>query len=162
MKYLIAVLAIPTLAMAAGANPDAHFYKSAAEGGMAEVEMGRMAEQKSSNPKVKDFAAMMVKDHSAANEELKSLAASKNVTLPSGPGAHADASKVKLEALSGVSFDKSYIAAQVQAHKSTVALLNKEISSGQDDDAKAFARKILPTVESHLKAADELASAEKH
>lgn len=160
MKYLIALLAVPTLA--AAANPDAHFYKSAAAGGIAEVEMGRIAEEKSNNPKVKDFAAMMVKDHSAANEELKSLAASKNVTLPSGPGAHGAASKAKLEALSGASFDKSYIAAQLQAHKSTVALLNKEISSGQDDDAKAFARKILPTVESHLKAVDELASAEKH
>lgn len=157
MKYLAAVLALPVLALAAQTNPDTHFYRTAAAGGIGEVAMGRIAEQKGSDPKVKEFAAMMVKDHSAANEELKSLAASKNVSLPDGPGARADAEKAKLDLLSGASFDKSYIRNQVAAHKSTIALLNKEISSGRDDDAKAFARKILPTVRSHLKAANELA-----
>jgi len=157
MKYLAAVLALPVLALAAQTDPDTHFYKAAAAGGIGEVEMGRIAEQKSSDPKVKEFAAMMIKDHSAANEELKSLAASKSVSLPDGPGAHADAAKAKLQLLSGASFDKYYLSNQIAAHKSTVALLNKEISSGQDDEAKAFARKILPTVRSHLKAADQLA-----
>jgi len=157
MKYLAAVLALPVLALAAQTNPDTHFYKAAAAGGMGEVEMGRMAQEKSNDPQVKEFAAMMVKDHSAANEELKSLAASKAVSLPEGPGTRAEAEKAKLQMLSGASFDKSYIAGQIADHKRTIALLNKEISSGQDDEAKAFARKILPTVRAHLRAANELA-----
>lgn len=159
MKYLglCALLVAPLMALAAATNPDSHFYTAAARGGMGEVEMGRLAQEKSSDTKVKDFAAMMVKDHSAANEQLQTLASSKNIKLPTGPGAHADATKMKLEALSGSSFDKAYIKAQLKAHRETVALLKKEISSGQDEDAKAFARKVLPTVEDHLKAADSLA-----
>jgi putative membrane protein len=100
---------------------------------------------------------MMVKDHSAANQELKSLAASKNVSLPDGPGVAAQAKKAKLEALSGSTFDKAYLANQIKAHQSTVTLLQTEISSGKDPDAKAFAQKVLPTVQSHLSAAEKIA-----
>jgi putative membrane protein len=164
MKYFAfcALLVMPLTALAADANPDARFYKAAAQGGLAEVQAGQLAEQKSSNPKVKDFAAMMVKDHSAANDELTTLAASKGVTLPSDISVAQKAGNAKLEVLSGGSFDKSYIKSQVQAHKSTVTLLQKEISSGQDDDAKAFARKILPTVRSHLKAINSIAQDSPH
>ena len=161
MRYLglCALLAIPLVASAADSTPDSKFYKAAAEGGMAEVETARLAQDKSSNPKIKDFAAMMIKDHSAANDGLKTLAASKNVTLPSGPSIGQKASKAKLEILSGETFDKSYIKNQIQAHKSTAALLRKEIATGQDPEAKAFARKIQPTVRAHLKAIDEIAAA---
>jgi putative membrane protein len=159
MRYLAlcALLAIPLVASAA--DTDSKFYKAAAEGGMAEVETAKLAQDKGSNPKIKDFAAMMIKDHSAANEELKSLAASKSVTLPSGPSVGQKASKAKLEMLSGETFDKSYIKNQISAHKSTAALLRKEIATGQDAEAKAFARKIQPTVRAHLKAINEIAAA---
>src|SRR5579864_8800068 len=66
-------------------SPDASFYKNAAEGGMAEVELGNLAQKNGKSQSVKDFGAMMVKDHSAANEKLKSVAAAKNVALPSSP-----------------------------------------------------------------------------
>jgi putative membrane protein len=144
---------VPLASFAAGGSPDESFYKSAAEGGMAEVDLGNLADQKSNNPKVKDFAAMMVKDHSAANEKLRALASSKDISLPTSAGASNTVTKGKLEALKGDSFDKSYIKSQVKAHVDTVSLLHKEIASGQDPDAKAFARSILPTVQSHLKAA---------
>jgi putative membrane protein len=144
--------AAPLAAFAAGGSPDESFYKSAAQGGMAEVELGNLAAQKSDNPKVKDFAAMMVKDHSAANEKLRTLASSKDISLPTSAGAANTVTKGKLEVLKGESFDKSYIKSQVKAHVDTVSLLKKEIASGQDSDAKAFARSILPTVEAHLKA----------
>ena len=100
---------------------------------------------------------MMVKDHSAANDQLKALAASKNIDLPGGLGAAAHAKKAELEVLSGQAFDKSYVSNQIKAHEDTVTLLRKEIASGQDADAKAFAQKALPTVEAHLKAADKIA-----
>ncbi|MBV8145306.1 MAG: DUF4142 domain-containing protein, partial [Gammaproteobacteria bacterium] len=84
MKFLILAtltLAAP-LALAAGTSPDHSFYRSIAEGGMSEVDMGKLAAQKSTDPKVKSFAQMMVKDHSAANHKLQSLASSKQIALP--------------------------------------------------------------------------------
>jgi putative membrane protein len=156
--YLYALIAAaPTLVFAAS-DPDLSFYKGLAKGGMAEVDLGKLAQEKASDPGVKDFAAMMVKDHSAANEQLESLASSKNIKLPSGPGTSADAERLKLKALSGAHFDKDYVANQVKAHKATVEMLQKEIASGQDADAKAFAQKVLPTVQAHLSAAQKLAS----
>ena len=104
---------------------------------------------------------MMVKDHSAANEELKPLAASKNVKLPSGPDTMHEAKKLELKALSSESFDKSYVSNQVKGHKATVDLLNKEIESCQDADAKAFAQKVLPTVQAHLSAIEKIAAAKR-
>jgi putative membrane protein len=151
-----AVLALPVLAFAAS-SPDEHFYKALAEGGLAEVEAGQLAQQKSSDPQIVKFAAMMVKDHSAANEQLKALADSKGISLPSKPGMTQMAEKAKLDMLSGDTFNKSYIKNQVASHQDTIKLLRKEIASGQDADAKAFAQKILPTVRSHLKAIDEIA-----
>jgi len=159
MRWLVIALltAVPLAAFAAGGSPDESFYKSAAEAGMGEVELGNLAAQKSSDPKVKDFAQMMVKDHSAANEKLRALASSKEISLPTGAGAANTMTKGKLEVLTGGAFDKSYIKGQVKAHVDTVALLHKEIASGQDADAKAFARSVLPTVQGHLKAARAIA-----
>jgi putative membrane protein len=79
MKHLIlaALIAAPLTAMAAASDPDSSFYKALAEGGVAEVADGKLAETRAADPKIKDFAAMMVKDHSAANQELKALATSR-------------------------------------------------------------------------------------
>ena len=156
-SLLALMLGLPALAIAAS-NPDASFYKSAAEGGIAEVEAGQLAQDKGTSQQVKDFGAMMVKDHSAANEKLKSLAASKNITLPASPSVGQMASKTKLNVLSGDTFDKSYVKGQISAHRQTIALFRKEIGSGEDADAKAFATATLPTVRSHLKAITAVAA----
>jgi putative membrane protein len=162
MKFLViaTLTAAAPLAFAAGSSPDHSFYHSLAEGGMAEVDLGQLAEQKGSDPKVKQFAQMMVKDHTAANEKLDALAASKQVALPKTLDASHEAEKTKLSGLSGASFDKAYVQSQVQAHEKTVALLEKEISSGEDAGAKSFAQSVLPTVKHHLEAARTLASEE--
>ena len=151
-RILLSVFFLPALALGAN-SPDSSFYKHAAEAGMGEVELGKLAEAKAADTSVKDFAAMMVKDHSAANEKLRVLASSKDISLPTSAGASNTVAKSELEVRTGDSFDKSYIKSQVKAHVDTVRLLHKEIASGQDPDAKAFARSILPTVQSHLKAA---------
>jgi len=161
LMILAALSALPIAAFAADATPDMSFYKSLAEGGIAEVRDGKLAEAKAADPKIKDFGAMMVKDHSAANQELMTLAQSKGIKLPDGPGMGADATKMKLNVLadlSGASFDKSYVKGQVKAHRDTVALLQNEISTGKDPEAKAFAQKVLPTVQSHLKAIEGIAT----
>jgi putative membrane protein len=157
MKTLmICVMALPLVAFAASNSPDESFYKKAAEGGIAEIELGKLAKEKSPDPKVMDFGAMMVKDHSAANEKLQALAQSKDIKLPTRSSIADMATKTKLDVLTGETFDKSYLKSQVKAHQETLALLNKEISSGQDPDAKAFAQSILPTVQAHLKAVHAL------
>jgi putative membrane protein len=160
MNRLLAflILAAPLAAFGADANPDASFYKNAAEGGLFEVDAGNLAQQKSSNQAVKDFGAMMVKDHTAANQKLQSIAASKNITLPTSASMKQMATKAKLDVLSGDTFDKSYIKSQVAAHEQTVALFQKEIATGQDPDAKAFASQTLPTVRAHLKAIRSIAA----
>jgi len=145
---------------AAADSPDAAFYKNAAEGGIAEVEAGKLAQQKSANREVKNFGAMMVKDHTAANDKLKTLADSKGISLPSSSSVEQLAGKAKLEVLTGDTFDKSYIKGQVSAHQDTIALFKKEIASGQDPDAKAFAKMTLPTVRVHLKAINAIAAAQ--
>jgi putative membrane protein len=148
--------AMPLLAFGAD-NPDASFFKHAAEGGIAEVEAGNLAQSKGNSQAVKDFGAMMVKDHSAANDKLKSIADAEGVSLPTSSSAMQMASKVKLEALSGDTFDKSYIKNQITAHRRTVALFRKEIASGSDAQAKAFATETLPTIRSHLKKIEQIA-----
>jgi putative membrane protein len=155
--FFALMLTLPMAALAAS-NPDASFYKHAAEGGISEVDAGHLAQDKGNSQKVKDFGAMMVKDHSAANEKLQTLASSKNVTLPTTASVGQMATKAKLDVLSGDTFDKSYVKGQISAHRDTIALFRKEISSGQDDDAKAFATATLPTVRAHLKAITAIAT----
>ncbi|WP_426329801.1 DUF4142 domain-containing protein [Pedobacter sp. R-06] len=129
---------------------DAKFTTQAAVGGMAEVELGKMALEKSSNPQVKEFATMMVKDHGMANTELMAIAKQKNITLPSTVD---DEHKKKMDDLSkksGADFDKAYVDAMVSGHKSTLKLMEDELRDAKDADLKAFATKTAPIVQSHL------------
>jgi len=154
--FLLLLLAAPLAVFADSA--DSSFYKNAAEGGLFEVDAGNMAQAKGNSQAVKDFGAMMVKDHSAANDKLKSLAATKGLTLPTSASVAEMATKTKLDVLSGDTFDKSYIKSQLRAHRQTIALFKKEIASGQDADAKAFATETLPTVRAHLQAIVKIAN----
>jgi putative membrane protein len=157
-RFAAFIASVLPLAAFAASSPDAAFYKHAAEGGMAEVQLGNLAQEKSSNPSVKDFGAMMVKDHSAANEKLKSIAASKNIKLPSSPSVAQMGTKTKLKVLSGETFDKSYVKGMIKDHQEDIAEFKKEAASGQDPDAKAFAQATLPTLETHLKRIRAIAS----
>ncbi len=152
------LLALPVLALAADKTPDGSFYKNAAEAGIAEVDAGNLAAQKASDSKVKDFGQMMVKDHTAANDKLKTIAAGKGITLPTSASVGQMATQAKLKVLTGQTFDDSYVKGQVKAHQDTVGLLKKEIASGQDPEAKSFAQSILPTVQAHLKAIRTIAA----
>jgi putative membrane protein len=159
MKTLIALLltSLPALALAQYSNPDKSFYEHAAQGGRVEVAAGKLAQKNGASQAVKDFGAMMVEDHSASNKKLKKLADSKSVKLPE-PSLTQEAKLKMLEMKSGSSFDKDYIESQVKAHKETLELLKKEIDSGKDADAKAFASEILPTVEAHLVKINQIAA----
>lgn len=162
VKSMLALLILiaPLAAVGADSNPDATFYKMAAEGGIAEVGAGNLAQQKGNNQAVKDFGAMMVKDHSAINDKLQALAASKNISLPTSASIGEMATKAKLDVLSGDTFDKSYIKSQIKDHRGAIALFKKEINSGQDPDAKAFASATLPTLRMHLNTIKTIAANE--
>jgi putative membrane protein len=132
------------------AEGDAMFATEAAAGGMAEVELGKIALAKSANAKVKDFANMMVNDHGKANEELKAIAATKNITLPAVLDEKHQKIANDLNALTGRDFDKKYVETMVDGHKKTLDLMEKEAKDGMDADLKAFATKTAPIVKMHL------------
>jgi putative membrane protein len=126
-----------------------------AEGGMAEVDLGKLAAEKASSDEVKKFGQRMVDDHSKANDELKSLAQKKNITLPSDLDAKHKAEHDRLAKLSGAAFDRAYMRSMLADHRKDVAEFRTEANSGKDPDVKAFAAKTLPTLEDHLKTAEQ-------
>lgn len=133
---------------------DRRFIETAARGGMAEVELGRLGTEKASSPEVKAFAQMMVDDHSKANDELKTLASQKGVTLPTDTDAKNKAVKDRLEKLSGDPFDKAFMQEMLKDHRKDVADFQKQAKSVKgDDEVKSWASKTLPTLEQHLQHA---------
>ncbi|KEQ28128.1 DUF4142 domain-containing protein [Pedobacter antarcticus] len=129
---------------------DAEFATKAAVGGMAEVELGKLALTKTSNAQLKEFANMMVNDHGKANAELMAVAKMKNITLPGMVDEEHQKKMNDLQQKSGADFDKAYTDAMVDGHKSTLDLMNKEAKDGKDADLKSFAAKTAPVVQTHL------------
>ncbi|WP_460693419.1 DUF4142 domain-containing protein [Mucilaginibacter puniceus] len=129
---------------------DAEFAVNAANGGMAEVALGEMAQTKASSEKVRAFANMMVMDHSKANDELMALAQIKNITLPDSVDADHKEKMNDLSKKSGNEFDKAYVDAMVDGHKKTVSMFEDASKNLKDADLKAFVDKTLPTLRMHL------------
>lgn len=140
---------------------DAKFATAAANGGMAEVALGKLADQKSTNPEVKKFAEMMVTDHGKVNDELMGIAKTKNITLPATVDADHQKKMDDLSKMSGKDFDKNYIDAMVDGHKKTLDLMNDEAKDGKDAELKAFAAKTAPAVQMHLDAINKIKSSMK-
>ncbi len=138
------------------ARGDRKFVEEAAAGGMAEVELGKLAQQKATNEQVKQFGARMVQDHTKANDELKALASSKGVQLPAGPTKSQQRDMDKMNKLSGAEFDRDYTKHMLADHKKDVSLFEKQSKSGKDADLKAFAGKTLPTLQEHLQMVQAL------
>ena len=135
---------------------DRTFVEKAAIGGMTEVRAGTVAKDKATNSAVKDFAAHMVTDHTKANAELTSAAAAKGVTTPGTIDKAHQKDVDKMSKLSGADFDRAFMKQMVADHKTTVSLFEKEAKSGKDADLQAWAGKTLPTLQEHLKMAQEL------
>jgi putative membrane protein len=137
-------------------NADRVFAHATAIGGVAEVELGKLAQQKSQSDAVKGFARRMVEDHSKANERLISLAKEDGIAVPDELDDEHKAMRAQLESLSGAEFDLNYIQGQVVDHQKTVQLLEYEIGSGQDVELKSLASEILPVVLGHLEMAQSI------
>jgi putative membrane protein len=135
---------------------DHTFVKKMAEGGMAEVELGKLAAKNASSPEVKAFGQRMVDDHSKAGDELKTIAERKSIAWPTSLDAKSQALHDKLAALNGEAFDRAYVKAMLSDHKKDAAELKTESKSGKDPDVKEWAAKTLPTVESHLSDVEKI------
>ncbi|MFL6275107.1 MAG: DUF4142 domain-containing protein [Blastocatellia bacterium] len=138
-------------------SADRDFMSKAAVGGMEEVALGRLATQKGANADVKAFGQRMVDDHSRAGNELNSLAAQKNVTLPTALDQEHQADVDKLSKLSGAAFDREYMSMMVKDHVEDVAEFERAAATGSDNDVKAWAGRTVPTLRQHLQMAQETA-----
>jgi putative membrane protein len=137
------------------------FLVKAANGGLAEVEAGQMAQQKAVNQKVKDFASMMVHDHSAANDEVKTLAAKRNITLPDSVSDEKKQKAIELGKKTGKDFDKNFMATMVKDHEEAIDLFEKASGKVKDSEVKTFADNNLPKLRMHLDSAKAVQKAIK-
>ena len=141
---------------------DRDFVMKAAGGGMMEVELGNIAQQNAATQRVKDFGAMMVRDHSKANDELKAFASKRNLMLNTDSlmalhKSHIDAMKNK----TGAAFDKAYIRMMLDDHKKDVAEFEKASKMCKDQECQGWAGKTLPTLQTHLDSAQAISKALK-
>lgn len=136
---------------------DQTFVRKASQGNQAEVELGKMAAEKTTNPQVKQFAERMIRDHSKAEEQLQQVAQAQGVELPIEPDAQAKMTKKELADLSGDQFDKAYMSDMLKDHKQDIAEFRREEHSGSNPQVKEFAQKTLPILESHLREAEKVA-----
>lgn len=140
---------------------DREFLSKAAQGGVMEVTAGKLAVSRAENPAVRSFGQHMVDDHTAANEQLKSVADAIQTTLPDSSGTKEQRNLAKLEALNGARFDRAYATMMVEDHEQDVRVFAKEARHGKDPQVKAFAQQTLPTLRRHLQMAKQLASRTK-
>jgi putative membrane protein len=156
------VLFLPALASAQDATKlqaaEMDFVKQATAAGMAEVDVGKLGAEKAADQSVKQFAQRMVDDHSKANEQLIKILGDKKVEVPKELPADAASTKDRLSSLSGTDFDREFMTNMVSDHEKAVALFDKESKEGQDAQLKQFAEQTLPTIQDHLKQAQQIQS----
>jgi putative membrane protein len=129
------------------------FMKEAASGGLMEVELGKVAAEKGSHQRVKEFGKRMQADHSKANAQLKKIASSKGVELPTEPSGEHKSTMDKLTKLSGAEFDREYMEAMVDDHKEDIEKFQTQADKGKDPEVKKFASESLPILKKHLELA---------
>jgi len=131
---------------------DAAFIVDAANGGMTEIELGKLALQKGVSKQVKNFGLMMVKDHSKINDMIKAIAVTKNISIPKAPGAKEQKIISKLTGKSGKDFDKAYIDDMIEDHQDDIKAFQTAAKKCLDPDVKSFAAKTIPILQEHLDA----------
>jgi putative membrane protein len=135
---------------------DEEFVKDAASGGMAEVKLGQLAQEKGTAEAVKNFGSRMVNDHSKAADRLKAAAGESNIQVPDKLNAKDEALYNRLSKMSGAAFDREYAKEMVTDHTHDVSEFRKEALDGRDRAIQAFASQTLPTLQDHLKQAREM------
>ena len=135
---------------------DKNFAREAATGGMAEVDLGRLAQQNAQHDDVKQFGARMVQDHSAANQKLETILAAKDMMVPRQLDEKHRKMVDRLSKMRGAEFDRAYMREMVEDHDKDVKKFRQEAEHGGDADLKAFAQQTLPVLEQHQKLAHDI------
>jgi putative membrane protein len=133
---------------------DQDFAVNTAIAGMTEIQAGQLAEQKGMSKDVKEYGAMMIRDHTAAADKLKAIATQKNITLPSALSPDAQKNIDNLQKEDGKKFDKDYLSMMVSDHKKVISAFEDEMKNGSDADIRAFADSTLHTLHTHLDKAE--------
>lgn len=136
---------------------DADWAVGVADAGMLEVRVAELAKNNSTSSDVRSFAEMMLKDHTAANDELKKLASQKSITLPTNLSNKSQDKYDDLAKKKGKDFDDAYTDMMVDDHKKTVDEFKKEADKGEDTEIKSWASEKLSTLEHHLDMAKQIA-----
>lgn len=150
---LAAIISAP-LALAANTKADA-FMQKAIEGNLAEIKVGQLAQQKGATEGTRNFGAVLVQDHSKANQQAMTTASSLGMTAPSAPSAKEQAAYQHLASLSGSEFDKAFAKEMVKDHKKDIKLYSKEAKMS-NDPASSYAQQVLPDLHKHLRLAESL------
>jgi putative membrane protein len=163
IAILAAALVFPVAALAkqsSSATPmptGKQFIRKAAQINLGEIELGKLAERKATDPAIKDFGALMVRQHTQLQQRLEALAKDHGIVLPTAPGAKQVALKDKLAKESGQQFDNDYIQHMLSGHKGAIAMFENEIENGTNTAYKACAEKGLPVIQDHIRVAEDIA-----
>jgi putative membrane protein len=130
------------------------FISSAIQGDIAEVDFGKLAQEKGQSDAVKQYGAMLVKDHGDHKTKAEQVASELGVTPPTGSGIGAKATYAKLKILSGASFDRSFAKSMVKDHQEDIKEYRQEATKA--DTAGRLAKETLPILQKHLQEAQSL------
>jgi putative membrane protein len=145
------------LAQSSGsAMSDQKFVDFAAQTDMTEAHLGQAAEGQADNQSVKDFAQMLVTDHTNDYKQISTVATKASLTVPKGLDATHDKMVAPFEKLKGTAFDRRFAHEMVAGHQKAIAEYKREAQDGQNAELKAYATQVLPTLEKHLQAAQAL------
>jgi putative membrane protein len=142
---------------ASARNADRTFLRHAAEGNMAEVQSGQLAQKNASNDVVRQFGARMVTDHTNLQQKVKQLAETKGISLPTAVSSKDQATYRSLSAKTGSDFDRAYITDMINDHVHDISAFEQEANSGTDPEIRALASQALPTLQEHLRLAEDAA-----
>ena len=157
LLLILAGSALPAWGLTGTLSPEGKsFIKDAASAGLVEVQLGQVASDRGGSQEVKDFGGLMVRDHGKANEELRTLAAQRNLKLPDQVERKHSLMIAKLSEFSGTSFDRKYLQAMVMHHGKNIARFKKAIKRVKDQDLNAWAVATLPVLQQHLQLAKEM------
>lgn len=146
----------PSSASSSSSNPDQDFVTKAAQGNSAEVALGKIVAAKTKDPNVKQFAQMMVKDHTTALNQLQELAQSKNLNFSSDLPNDAKELETKLSSDTGKKLDKDYMDGMVEDHQKDVQEFTDQSQNAKDPDVKQWVNKTLPVLQKHLQKAQQI------
>lgn len=136
---------------------DRLYITESAQGGMAEVQMAKLALQRSKDNNVRQYANQMIQEHTPVNQQLMQLASQKGVRPPTTLGPKYQAAIARISQLSGSDFDQAYKnEAGINLHMEYFVVQRRQAELGQDADLKAFATKNIPVTQKHLQMGDRL------